>query len=99
MWLAMILLFGSLMFSGIGLFFLVAAAIRLALTPARRMELVWLAPLALALGAWDLAHRPPRAPPKPGSLAAQLEGLPLYVFLGLCARVPRLLREGGPFGP
>lgn len=99
MWLAMILLFGSLMFSGIGLFFLVAAAIRLALTPARRMELVWLAPVALALGAWYLAYGHAGAPPKPVSLAANLEVLPLYVLWGLGASVAGLIGEGGLFGP
>ena len=99
MWLAMVLLFGSLMFSGIGLFFLIAAAIRLALTPARRMELVWLAPVALALGAWYLAYGHTGAPPKPVSLAGNLEVLPLYVVWGLGASVAGLIGEGGLFVP
>jgi hypothetical protein len=99
MWLAMVLLFGSLMFSGIGLFFLIAAAVRLALTPARRMELLWLAPVALALGAWYLAYGHAGAPPKPVSLAGNLEVLPLYVVWGLGASVAGLIGEGGLFVP
>jgi len=98
-WLAMLLLFGSLMFSGIGLFFLVAAAIRLALTPARRRDLVWLAPVAVALGAWYLAYGHTGAPPKPVSLSSNAALLPLYVLWGLGASAAGLFGEGGFFGP
>ena len=98
-WLAMLLLFGSLMFSGIGLFFLVAAAIRLALTPARRRNLVWLAPVAVALGAWYLAYGHTGAPPKPVSLSSNAALLPLYVLWGLGASAAGLFGEGGFFGP
>ncbi len=98
-WLAMLLLFGSLMFSGIGLFFLVAAAIRLALTPARRRNLVWLAPVAVAVGAWYLAYGHTGAPPKPVSLSSNAALLPLYVLWGLGASAAGLFGEGGFFGP
>jgi hypothetical protein len=91
----MVLLLGSLMFSGIGLFFLVAAAVWLALIPARRKELLWLVPVALALGAWYLAYGHTGAPPKPVSLAANLEVLPLYVLWGLGASAAGLIGEGG----
>jgi hypothetical protein len=94
-WVAMVLLLGSLMFSGIGLFFLVAAAVWLALIPARRKELLWLVPVALALGAWYLAYGHTGAPPKPVSLAANLEVLPLYVLWGLGASAAGLIGEGG----
>src|ERR1700674_1655145 len=45
---AVALLTGSLMFSGIGVSFGVAAAVRLALTPARRRELLWFVPVVIA---------------------------------------------------
>jgi hypothetical protein len=98
MWAAMLLLFASLMFSGIGLFFLIAAAVWLALTPERRQDLVWLAPVAVALGAWYLAYGRPGAPPAPTSLAGNIAVLPLYAVWGLGASVAGLIGEGGWFG-
>jgi len=97
-WLAMILLFGSLMFSGIGLFFWVAAAVWLLLIPERRRNLIWLAPVAIAFGAWYLAYGHAGAPPKPVSLMANLGVLPLYVAWGLGAAVAGLIGEGGGIG-
>lgn len=99
MWIAMVLLFGSLMFSGIGLFFLIAAAVWLALTNGRRQDIVWLAPVALALGAWYIAYGRSGAPPAPTSLAGNVAALPLYVAWGLGASVAGLIGEGGFFGP
>ena len=96
--LAMALLFGSLMFSGIGLFFWIAAAVWLGLTPARRLDLVWLAPVALAFAAWYLAFGHTGAPPKPMSLAANFALLPLYVIWGLGAAIAGLVGEGGWIG-
>ncbi len=96
---ATLLLLGSLMFSGIGLFFLIAAAVWLALTPGRRQDLVWLAPVALALVAWYLAYGRSGAPPAQTSLAGNIESLPLYVAWGLGASVAGLIGEGGLFGP
>ena len=98
-WLTALLLFASLMFSGIGLFFLIAAAVWLALTPERRGNLVWLAPVALALGAWYLAYGRSGAPPAPTSLAANVAVLPFYVVWGLGASVAGLIGEGGLVGP
>lgn len=99
MWAAMLLLFGSLMFSGIGLFFLIAAGVWLALTPERRKDLVWLAPVAIALGVWYLAYGRSGAPPAPMSLAGNIAVLPLYALWGLGASVAGLIGEGGLFGP
>ncbi len=99
MWVAMLLLFGSLMFSGIGLFFLIAAAVWLALTPDRRKDVVWLAPVALGLGVWYLAYGRSGAPPAPTSLAGNVAVLPLYALWGLGASVAGLIGEGGLFGP
>jgi hypothetical protein len=99
MWAVLLLLLGSLMFSGIGLFFLIAAAIWLALTPERRQDLVWLAPVALALGVWYLAYGRSGAAPTPTSLAGNISVLPLYTLWGLGASVAGLIGEGGLFGP
>lgn len=98
-WLAMLLLFASLMFSGIGLVFLVAAGVWLVLTPARRRDLLWLAPVAIALGAWYIAYGHSGQPPKPVSIAGNVSALPLYVLWGLGASVAGLIGEGGWFGP
>ena len=99
MWAAMLLLFASLMFSGIGLFFLIAAAVWLALTPEKRKDLIWLAPMVIALGVWYLAYGRSGAPPTPTSLAGNIAVLPLYVLWGLGSSVAGLIGEGGLFGP
>ena len=99
MWAATLLLFASLMFSGIGLFFLIAAAVWLALTPERRNDLAWLAPVALALGAWYLAYGRSGTPPAPTSLAGNLAALPAYTVWGLAASVAGLIGQGGWVGP
>ncbi len=99
MWAAMLLLLGSLMFSGIGLFFLIAAAVWLALTADGRKDVVWLAPVAIALGVWYLAYGRSGAPPAPTSLAGNIAALPPYTLWGLGASVAGLIGEGGLFGP
>jgi hypothetical protein len=99
MWGAMLLLFASLMFSGIGLLFLIAAAVWLVLTPVRRNDIVWLAPVAIALGAWYLAYGRSGAPPTTTTLAGNIAVLPLYVLWGLGSSVAGLIGEGGWFGP
>lgn len=93
MWLAALLIFGSLLFSGIGLFFLIAAAVWVVLTPGRRRELVWLAPIAIALAAWYVAYGRSGTPPVPGSLTGNLQALPLYVVWGLGASVAGLIGQ------
>jgi hypothetical protein len=101
MWLAMVLLFASLMFSGIGLFFWGAAAVWLALTPARRRQLVWLAPIAVVFTAWYIAYGHtggPGTPAQPQSFAEWLAALPLYVVWGLGASLAGLIGEGGVLG-
>jgi hypothetical protein len=97
--LVMVLLLGSLMFSGIGLFFLIAAAVWLALTPKRRRDLVWLAPVVVALVAWYLAYGRSGAPPTTTTLAGNIAVLPLYIAWGLGSSVAGLIGEGGWFGP
>ena len=94
---AAVLLTASLMFSGVGLFFGVAAAVQLALTPDRRRDLVWLAPTAVALGVWFLAFGRGYEPSTPVS-PADLAGLPLYVTWGLGSAVGGLIGATGVVG-
>ena len=93
------LLTGSLMFSGIGLFFAVAAAVKLAATSDRRADLVWLAPVAVVLGAWFVAYGRFGAQPDPPPTPANILVLPLYTFWGLGASAAGLIGEGGKLGP
>jgi hypothetical protein len=92
------LLTGSLMFSGIGLFFGVAAGVRLAVTSDRRKDLAWLAPVAIAFGAWFLAYGRYGAPVPP-SPPTNILVVPLYTLWGLGASAAGLIGEGGLFGP
>lgn len=88
---------GSLMFSGIGLFFGVATAVQLALTPGRRRDLLWLSPVAVALGVWYLAYGRTGAVPNPPPSASHLAELPRYVVWGLGSAVAGLIGESGSF--
>jgi hypothetical protein len=96
---AMVLLFGSLMFSGIGLFFLIAAGVWLTFTPERHYDVAWLAPVAIALVIWYLVYGHSGAPPTTTTLAGNIAILPLYVLWGLGSSVAGLIGEGGWFGP
>jgi hypothetical protein len=94
---ATVLLTASLTFSGVGLFFGVAAAVQLALTPERRRDLLWFAPTAVALAVWFLALGRTYEPATPVS-PADLSALPLYVIWGLGASVAGLIGAGGISG-
>jgi hypothetical protein len=87
------LLATALMFSGVGLFFGVAATVQLALTPERRRDLVWFAPVAVAVGAWYLAFG--RGGGSTPLSPADALALPLYVIWGLGAAVSGLIGLGG----
>src|SRR5260370_16039560 len=87
------------MFWGSGFFLRRGAAIWLALPRERRKDLVWLAPVALALGAWYLAYGRSGTPPASPSLAGNVAALPLYTVWGLGASVAGLIGEGGWVGP
>jgi len=89
----------SLAFSGIGVAFAVAATVQLALTPARRRDLLWLAPVAVALLAWYAAFGRFGNHPNPQPTAANLLLAPLYAMWGLGQGVAGLAGEGGWFGP
>ncbi|MHB8588187.1 MAG: hypothetical protein ACYDA0_04940 [Candidatus Dormibacteraceae bacterium] len=96
---AVLLLAGSLMFSGIGACFVVAAAVQLALTPARRRELLWFAPVIAIFGAWYLAFGHSGTLPNPPPTAANIGLMPLYAAWGLGQSVVGLIGEGGTWGP
>jgi hypothetical protein len=89
----------SIMCSGIGLFFLVAAAVHLAAVRERRRDLVWLAPIAVAVLVWYLTFGRTGAQvnPPPGPL--NILRLPVYVAWGLGASIAGLVGLGGWWGP
>ena len=78
---AAILVATSLMFSGIGLFFGVAAGGRLVLDRDLRRGAVWLLPVAAALAAWYFAFG--RSAQAGAQYADHLAALPAYVGWGL----------------
>jgi hypothetical protein len=94
---AMVLLTASLMFTGIGLFFGVAAAVQLGATPGRRRDAVWLIPIVGALGVWYVAFG--RHGAAPGGISAwTLLSVPLYVAWGLGSAIAGLAGLGGAIG-
>jgi len=88
------LLTASLMFSGVGLFFGVAAVVQLAATPGRRRDLVWFAPVGVALAVWFVAFGRDNAQGTTLSLG-DIATLPLYVFWGLGTSVGGLIGLSG----
>jgi len=95
---ATILLAAALSFSAIGVVFATAAGVQLLLTPARRRQLLWLAPVAVALVAWYVAFGRFGTHPNPQPTAANLLVDPLYVLWGLSQSVAGLIGEGGWVG-
>jgi hypothetical protein len=91
------LLTASLMFSGIGLCFGVAAAVQLGGSPGRRRNVVWFIPTAIALGAWYLAFGRHNAAPG-GLSAGTLVTLPLYIGWGVGSAIAGLAGLGGVIG-
>jgi hypothetical protein len=91
------LLIASLMFSGIGLCFGVAAAVQIIATPGRRRDVIWFVPTAVALVAWYLAFGRHNAPPG-GVSAATLATLPLYIGWGVGSAIAGLAGLGGVVG-
>ena len=88
----------SLTFSAIGLFFGLAAGVRLVGIRERRKELLWLVPVAVLFGAWFIAfglHGPPSSSaPANGNIFV----LPQYTLWGLGASAAGLIGEGGWLG-
>jgi hypothetical protein len=77
----------SLMFSSIGLFFGVVVATTLLVSPKRRRELLWFAPIAVALAVWYLAFGRSGTSTVPPPSPANLLVLPAYVAWGLAGAV------------
>jgi cell division protein FtsB len=92
------LLTASLMFSAIGLFFGLAATMRLVATRERRSEIVWLAPVAIVFGAWFLGFGLDNPQSSPATAKGNMAVLPLYVIWGLGASAAGLIGEGGWLG-
>jgi hypothetical protein len=88
------LLTASLMFSGVGLFFGVAAAVQLAGKPSRRHDVVWLVPVGVAVAVWFVAFGRGGGPGTPISLG-DLATLPLYVLWGLGTSAAGLIGLSG----
>ena len=95
---AAVLIAASLAFSGIGAVFAVAAIVFLLLTPARRGELVWLAPVGVALAVWYVAIGHIGSHPNPQPTAANVFLIPAYALWGLSQSVAGLLGVGGSIG-
>jgi hypothetical protein len=96
---ASLLLAGSLAFSGIGLVFAVAAAVILVLTPARRRDLLWFAPVVALFGVWYLTFGRTGTAPNPPPTAGNVVLLPLYTAWGLGQSAAGLIGQGGSWGP
>ena len=93
------LIAGSLSFSGIGVPFAVAAGVVLAATPNHRRDVVWLAPVAIALAIWYVTFGRLGNHPDPQPTAFNLLLDPVYTLWGLGASAAGLVGEGGWFGP
>jgi hypothetical protein len=93
------LLAASLAFSAVGVAFAIAVGVQLLLTPGRRRELLWLAPVAAALLAWWVAFGRFGEHPNPQPGLANLLVDPLYAAWGLGQGAAGLLGLGGAFGP
>ena len=89
----------SILFSGIGLVFAVAVGVQLAMEPARRRDLRWLAVLAVIVAAWYLDFGRTGAPTNPPPSATNIAIAPVYVLWGLGAAAAGLFGEGGWWGP
>jgi hypothetical protein len=74
---AVVLLAASLAFSGMGIMFAAGAAVTLALTPARRRDLVWFAPVIVLFCLWYLAFGRSGTPPNPPPRVSNVLLVPL----------------------
>ncbi len=89
----------SVMFSGIGLFFLAAAAVRLGASRDRRRDVLWLGPPVLAIVAWYLAYGRGGAPQNPPPTLHNVVLLPGYLLWGAGEAAAGVIGEGGWWGP
>ena len=70
----------SILFSGIGLFFAVAVAAQMAIDKDRRRDLMWLAPIAVALVIWYVTLGRTGTPTNPPPSVLNLTIAPVYVL-------------------
>jgi hypothetical protein len=89
----------SVMFSGIGLFFAIGVGAYLLAAKERRRDLLWLAPLAVAVLIWYLGFGRSGTPANPPPSAGTLYLAPLYLVWGLGEGAAGLFGEGGWWGP
>lgn len=85
----------SLTFSGIGLPFGVAAAVRLAFARERRRDLLWFAPVGVALLVWYLTYGRLGNHPNPQPTAMNLLLDPFYAAWGLSQSAGAVIGEVG----
>ncbi|GAC1475215.1 MAG: hypothetical protein PVSMB3_14210 [Candidatus Dormibacteraceae bacterium] len=96
---AALLLTASLMFSAVGLFFLVAATVEVGSTRERRRDLVWVAPTAIAFVVWYAAFGRTGTAANAVPATANLMVMPAYLLWGVGSAVAGLIGEGGWFVP
>lgn len=96
---SVLLLAGSLMCSGIGLFFALAVTVYLAIDARRRADIVWLLPLGAAFAAWYLAFGRHGAAPNPPPNAGNVFRAPVYAAWGIGEAAAGVIGEGGWWGP
>jgi hypothetical protein len=94
-----VLIAGSLSFSGIGVPFAVATGVQMLATPRHRGDVLWLAPVAIALATWYVTFGRLGNHPDPQPTAFNLVLDPVYTLWGLGASAAGLIGEGGWFGP
>ena len=95
---ATILLAAALSFSAIGVVFATAASVQLLLTPGRRRQVVWFAPVGVALLAWYIGFGRFGNHPNPPPTAMNFLVDPLYLLWGLSQSLAGLIGEGGWVG-
>jgi hypothetical protein len=96
---ASLLLAGSLAFSGMGIMFAAGAAVMLVLSPARRRDLLWFAPVIVLFGLWYLAFGRSGTPPNPPARLSNVLLVPLFVSWGLGQSAAGLIGQSGAWGP
>ena len=88
----------SLMFSGVGVTFAVAAVVQIAVIPNRRRALAWFAPVGGALAVWYVAFGRFGNHPNPPPTVANLWLDPLYTLWGLSQGAAGLIGKNDTIG-
>jgi hypothetical protein len=96
---AMVLTAASLMFSGIGIAFVVGVAVFLAASRERRKDLLWLIPLGVALLVWYAILGRTGAPAGTPPTATNILLAPGYAVWGIGAAAAGLVGAGGWWSP